>query len=128
MPPRRWTTDELDTANKMLSDGASFVEIGKTIDRSGAAVEAKLKGQGSQRTAAAKKKPKPKPEPQPVVEVESTEAKGTIVEEKPVPTEPHQAEPKRMPRSNDDEQEGSTVKYIVGAVIIAVVLYLVLGG
>ena len=45
MPPRRWTTDELDTANKMLSDGASFAEIGKTIDRSGAAVEAKLKGQ-----------------------------------------------------------------------------------
>ena len=126
MPPRRWTTDELDTANKMLSDGASFVEIGKTIDRSGAAVEAKLKGQGTQRTAAAKKKPKP--EPQPVVEVESTEAQGTIVEEKPVPTKPQQVEPKPMPRSNDDEQEGSTVKYIVGAVIIAVVLYLALGG
>ena len=125
MPPRRWTTDELDTANKMLSDGASFVEIGKTIDRSGAAVEAKLKGQGAQRTAAAKKKPKP--EPQPVVEVESTEAKGTIVEEKPVPSETQQAEPKPTPRSNDDEQEGSMVKYIVGTVIIAVVLYLVLG-
>ena len=126
MPPRRWTTDELDTANKMLNDGASFVEIGKTIDRSGAAVEAKLKGQGAQRAAAAKKKPKP--EPQPVVKVESTKAKGSIVEEKPVPTEPQQAEPKRMPGSNDDEQEGSTVKYIVGAVIIAVVLYLMLGG
>ena len=125
MPPRRWTTDELDTANKMLSDGASFVEIGKTIDRSGAAVESKLKGQGAESTAAAKKKPKP--EPQPVVEVESTEAKGTIVEEKPVPTEPQQAEPKPMPKSNDDEQEGSTLKYIFGAVIIAVVLYLVLG-
>ena len=83
MPPRRWTTDELDTANKMLSDGASFAEIGKTIDRSGAAVEAKLKGQGAQRTAAAKKKPKP--EAQPVVEVESTETKGTIVEENQSP-------------------------------------------
>ena len=126
MAPRRWTTDELDTANKMLNDGASFVEIGKTIDRSGAAVEAKLKGQGAQRTATAKKKPKP--ESQPVVEVESTETKGTIVEEKPVSTEPQQAEPKPMPRPKDDEQEGSTVKYIVGAVIIAVVLYLVLGG
>ncbi len=126
MAPRRWTTDELDTANKMLSDGASFVEIGKTIDRSGAAVEAKLKGQGAQRTAAAKKKRKP--ESQPLVEVESTETKGTIVEEKPVPTEPQKAESKPMPRTNDDEQEGSTVKYIVGAVIIAVVLYLVLGG
>ena len=126
MPPRRWTTDELDTANKMLSDGASFVEIGKTIDRSGAAVEAKLKGQGAQRTAAAKKKPKPKS--QPLVEVESTETKGTLVEEKPVLTEPRKAEPKPMPRTNEDEQEGSTVKYIVGAVIIAVVLYLVLGG
>ncbi|MEC8695088.1 MAG: hypothetical protein VXX88_07955 [Pseudomonadota bacterium] len=126
MSPRRWTTDELDTANKMLSDGASFVEIGKTIDRSGAAVKAKLKGQGSQRSAAAKKKPKP--EPQPIVEREITEPKGTIVEEKPVPTEPHQAEPKSMPRSNDNGQESSTVKYIVGAVIIAVVLYHVLGG
>ena len=126
MPPRRWTTDELDTANKMLSDGASFIEIGKTIDRSGAAVEAKLKGQGAQRTAAAKKKSKP--EPQPVVEIKSTEAKSTIVEAKPVPTEPQQAEPKRMPVSHDDEQEGSTVKYLVGAMIIAVVLYLVLGG
>ena len=126
MSPRRWTTDELNTANKMLSDGASFVEIGKTIDRSSAAVEAKLKGQGAQRTAAATKKPEP--EPQPVVEIESTEAKVTIVEEKPVPTEPQQAEQKGMPKSNDGEQEGSTVKYIVGAVIIAVVLYLVLGG
>ena len=56
MPPRRWTTDELDTANKMLSDGASFVEIGKTIDRSAAAVEAKLKGKSAPNTAAAKKK------------------------------------------------------------------------
>ena len=126
MPPRRWTTDELDTANKMLSDGASFVEIGKTIDRSGAAVEAKLKGESAQKTAVAKKKPKP--EPQTVVEVESTEAKGTIVEERPVPTEPQQAESKRMPRLNDDEQEGSNVKYIIGVVIIAVVLYLALGG
>ena len=126
MPPRRWTTDELDTANKMLSDGASFVEIGKTIDRSGAAVEAKLKGESARKTAAAKKKPKP--EPQTVVEVESPEAKGTIVEERPVPTEPQQAESKRMPRLNDDEQEGSNVKYIIGVVIIAVVLYLALGG
>ena len=126
MPPRRWTTDELDTANKMLSDGASFVEIGKTIDRSGAAVEAKLKGESTQRTAATKKKPKP--EPQMVVEVESTQEKGTIVEEKPVPTEPQQAAPNPTPRSTDDQQEGSSVKYIVGAVIVAVVLYLMLGG
>ncbi len=126
MPPRRWTTDELDTANKMLSDGASFVEIGKTIDRSGAAVEAKLKGKSTQRTVATKKKLKP--EPQTVVEVESTQPKGVIVEEKLVPTEPQRAEPNRTPRSNDDEQEGSSVKYIVGAVIVAVVLYLVLGG
>ena len=56
MPPRRWTTDELDTANKMLSDGASFVEIGKTIDRSAAAVEAKQR-ESAPNTAAAKKKP-----------------------------------------------------------------------
>ena len=126
MAPRRWTTDELDTANKMLSDGASFVEIGKTIDRSGAAVEAKLKGESAQKTAATKKKPKP--EPQAVVEVESTETKGTIVEEKPVPTKPQQAESNPTPRSNDDEQEGSNLKYIIGMVIIAVVLYLVLGG
>ena len=125
MPPRRWTTDELDTANKMLSDGASFVEIGKTIDRSGAAVEAKLKGESAQKTAAAKKKTRP--EPQTVVEAGSTEAKGTIAEEKTVPTEPQQAEPNPTPRSNDDEQEGPNVKYIIGAVIIAVVIYLILG-
>ena len=125
MPPRRWTTDELDTANKMSSDGASFVEIGKTIDRSGAAVEAKLKGQGAERNAAAKKRPKPGP--QPVVEVESTKAKGTIVEEKPVPTEPQQAKSKPTPKSNDDQQQGSMLKYIVGAVIIALMLYLVVG-
>ena len=125
MPPRRWTTDELNTANKMLSDGASFVEIGKTIDRSGAAVEAKLKGQSTQRTAAAKKKPKPKP--QTVVEEESIEAKGTVTVEKPIPLKSQQAEVNPTPISNDDGQGGSTVKYIVGAVIIAVVLYLVLG-
>ena len=126
MPPRRWTTDELDTANKMLSDGASFVEIGKKLDRSGAAVEAKLKVESTKRTAASKNKPKPKP--QTVVEEESTEAKGTIVEEKSVPAEPQKAEPNPTLRSNDNEQEGSTVKYIVGGVIIVIVLYLVVGG
>ena len=47
MPPRRWTTEELNTADKMLSDGASFVDIGKAIDRSAAAVESKLKGKST---------------------------------------------------------------------------------
>ena len=126
MPPRRWTTDELDTANKMLSDGASFVEIGKTIDRSAAAVEAKLKGKSAPNTAAAKKKPTTKTQNR--VEVESTEPKAPVVEEKSVVIEPQQVEPNPSHQSSDDMQEGSAIKYIVGAVIIAVVLYLVIGG
>ncbi len=125
MPPRRWTTEELDIANKMLNSGASFVEIGKTIDRSGAAVEAKLKGQSTQKTAGAKNKPKP--EPQTVLEVGSVEAKSTKVEEKPIPPQPQQAKPDPTSISNDDEREGSTVKYIVGAVIVAVVIYFLFG-
>ena len=126
MPPRRWTTDELDTANKMLSDGASFGEIGKTIDRSAAAVEAKLKGKSAPKAAAAKKKSATKT--QTPVDPQSTESKAPVVEEKSVVIEPQSAEPNPLPRSDDDMQEGSTIKYIIGVVIIAIVLYLVLGG
>ncbi len=126
MPPRRWTTDELDTANKMLSDGASFVEIGKTIDRSAAAVEAKLKGESAPKTAAATKESATKTHIQ--VDAQLTESKAPTVEEKSVGIEPQSAEPNPLPGSDDDMQESSTIKYIVGAVIIAVVLYLLLGG
>ena len=126
MPPRRWTTDELDTANKMLSDGASFVEIGKTIDRSAAAVEAKLKGKSAPKTAAATKESATKTQTQ--VDAQLTESKAPVVEEKSVVIEPQSAKPNPLPRSDDDMQESSTIKYIVGAVIIAVVLYLILGG
>ena len=110
MPPRRWTTEELDTADKMLNDGASFVDIGKAIDRSAAAVESKLKGKST-----------PKPAPQIQEKAESTKPKAPAVEERPAVTEPQQT------ASNDDEPDNSTVKYIVGAVIIAVIIYLVLG-
>ena len=112
MPPRRWTTEELNTADKMLSDGASFVDIGKAIDRSAAAVEAKLKGKST---------PKPKPAPQKQEKAESAKPKAPTVEERPAISEP------RETASNDDESDNSTVKYIVGAVIIAVIIYLVLG-
>ena len=111
MPPRRWTTEELNTADKMLNDGASFVDIGKAIDRSAAAVESKLKGKST---------PKPKA-PQKQEKAESTKPKAPTVEERPAVTEPQQT------ASNDDEPDNSTVKYIVGAVIIAVIIYLVLG-
>ena len=110
MPPRRWTTEELDTADKMLNDGASFVDIGKAIDRSAAAVESKLKGKST-----------PKPAPQIQEKAESTKPKAPAVEERPAVTEPQQT------ASNDDGPDNSTVKYIVGAVIIAVIIYLVLG-
>ena len=126
MPPRRWTTDELDTANKMLSDGATFVEIGKTIDRSPAAVEAKLKGKSAPKSAAAKKKSATKT--QTPVDSQSAESKARVVEEKSVVIESQPAETNPAPRSDDDMQESSTIRYIFGAVIIAVVLYLVLGG
>ena len=112
MPPRRWTTEELNTADKMLSDGASFVDIGKAIDRSAAAVEAKLKGKST---------PKPKPAPQKQEKAESAKPKVPTVEERPAIAEPQET------ASNDDESDNSTVKYIVGAVIIAVIIYLVLG-
>ena len=111
MPPRRWTTEELDTADKMLSDGASFVDIGKAIDRSAAAVESKLKREEHAKTKAPQKQEK----------AESTKPKAPTVEERPAVTEPQQT------ASNDDEPDNSTVKYIVGAVIIAVIIYLVLG-
>ncbi len=126
MPPRRWTTDELDTANKMLSDGAPFVEIGKTLDRSAAAVEAKLKGKSAPKTAAATKESATKMQTQ--VDAQLTESKAPVVEEKSVVIEPQSAKPNPLPRSDDDIQESSTIKYIVGAVIIAIVLYLILGG
>ena len=112
MPPRRWTTEELNTADKMLSDGASFVDIGKSIDRSAAAVEAKLKGKST---------PKPKPAPKKQEKAESAKPKAPTVEERPAIAEPQET------ASNDDESDNSTVKYIVGTVIIAVIIYLVLG-
>ena len=60
--------------------------------------------------------------------MESAEPKAPVVEEKSVVIEPQQAEPNPSHQSSDDMQEGSAIKYIVGAVIIAVVLYLVIGG
>ena len=44
MPPRRWTTEELETANIMMGEGASFSDIAKKLDRTASAVESKLKG------------------------------------------------------------------------------------
>lgn len=125
MPPRRWTTDELDTANKMLGDGATFVEIGKTIDRSPAAVEAKLKGKSAPKSAAAKKKSATKT--QTPVDSQSTESKAPVVEEKSVVIEPQPTAPAASQATDSDETEGSTVKYVVGAVIVAVIIWLVLG-
>jgi len=125
MPPRRWTTDELDTANKMLSEGASFVEIGESIDRTATAVEAKLKGKSTPKTISAKESPETKQQTD--GKAESTESTGSVVEVESVTTEPQHIEPTPSPASNDEMPESSTSKYIIGAVIAAVVIWLVLG-
>ena len=59
MPPRRWTTEELETANIMMGEGASFSDIAKKLDRTASAVESKLKGKKASSSGAAASKSKP---------------------------------------------------------------------
>jgi hypothetical protein len=119
MPPRRWTTEELDTASNMLTKGASFGDIGKEIDRSAAAVEAKLKVKNTQTISASK--PTPKPESQ-------TMSQSTSTAQKTAETLDFSPQSEKEATANDaNEGESSTIKYIVGAVIVAVVLWLVFG-
>ena len=109
MPPRRWTTEELETANTMMGEGASFSDIAKKLDRTASAVESKLKGKKASSSGAAVSKSKPVADPAPQPEKAST----TTSQYTPASDEP-------------DDEDGSTMKYIVGAVIVAVIIWLVM--
>ena len=109
MPPRRWTTEELETANIMMGEGASFSDIAKKLDRTASAVESKLKGKKASSSGAAASKSKPVADPAPQPEKAST----TTPQYAPASDEP-------------DDEDGSTMKYIVGAVIVAVIIWLVM--
>ena len=110
MPPRRWTTEELETANIMMGEGASFSDIAKKLDRTASAVESKLKGKkASSSGAAASTKSKP------VADPASQPEKASI-------TTPQYTSASDEP----DDEDGSTMKYVVGAVIVAVIIWLVM--
>lgn len=116
MPPRRWTTEELDTASSMLTVGASFSDIGKKIDRSAAAVEAKLKIKNTSNGNSSKSTPESK--------LQTSEAPRAFSQSEERAT----AAPQTISASNvADEGESSTMKYVIGAVVIAVILWLVIG-
>ena len=109
MPPRRWTTEELETANIMMGEGASFSDIAKKLDRTASAVESKLKGRKASSSGAAVSKSKPVGDPAPQPEKAST----TTPQYAPASDEP-------------DDEGGATMKYIVGAVIVVVIIWLVM--
>ena len=113
MPPRRWTTEELETANTMMDEGASVSDIAKKLDRTASAVESKLKGKkaSSSGSSAAKSKPEPK----------------LVADAAPQPEKASTTNPQHAPASDgSDDEGGSTMKYIVGAVIVAVIIWLVM--
>lgn len=133
MPPRRWTTEELAIAKNMLVEGVSFNDIGKKIDRSAAAVEAKLKGKnnpnnsgstGSASTSNPKSQSSPTAESAPIAQETPRAAPKSAPPSETTDTEA----PQSFPAANDAiERESSTMKYIIGAVIIAVILWIVIG-
>ena len=112
MPPRRWTTEELETAKTMMGEGSSFNDIAKKLDRTASAVESKLKGKtASSSGASASKSSKPKP----------------VADAAPQPEKASTTTPQHAPASDEsDDEGGSTMKYIVGAVIVAVIIWLVM--
>lgn len=113
MPPRRWTTEELETANTMMSEGASFSDIAKKMDRTASAVESKLKGKKASSSGASAPKSKPKPK--------------AVAGAAPQPEKASTTTPQHAPASDgSDDEAGPTMKYIVGAVIVAVIIWLVM--
>ena len=113
MPPRRWTTEELETAKTMMGEGSSFNDIAKKLDRTASAVESKLKGKTASSSGASASKSKPKPKP--------------VADAAPQPEKASITTPQHAPASDGSDDEGdSTMKYIVGAVIVAVIIWLVM--
>ena len=108
MPPRRWTTEELETANTMMGEGASFSDIARKLDRTASAVESKLKGKKVSPSGASASKSKP------------------VAEATPQPEKVSATTPRHASANNGaDYEAGSAVKYIVGTVIVAVIIWLV---
>jgi hypothetical protein len=110
----------------MLNEGASFDDIGKKIDRSAAAVEAKLKEKstpsGSARASLPKSQSKPTNESAPTAQETRRAAPKSAAQSETL----EKATPQTVPSTNDaDEGGSSTMKYIIGAVIVAVVLWVV---
>ena len=124
--PRRWTKEELDIATSMLTDGATFGDIAKKIDRSAAAIEAKLKEKKTSNGNSSKPTPESKlqtSDKSTSTERTTSEASRAISQADEVVT----AAPQSIPATNDaDEEASSTMKYIIGAVVVAVVLWLVI--
>ena len=113
MPPRRWTTEELETANTMIGEGASFSDIAKKLDRTASAVESKLKGKKTSSSGASASKSKPKQKP--------------LADAAPQPEKASITTSQYTPASDEtNDEDGSTMKYIVGAVIMAVIIWLVM--
>ena len=111
MPPRRWTTEELETANTLMGEGASFSEIAQKLDRTASAVESKLKGKKASTSGASKVKSEPKP---------ATDAT-------PQPEKASTTNPQHAPANNgSNDEDGSTIKYIVGAIVVAVIIWWVM--
>ena len=113
MPPRRWTTEELETANTMMGAGSSFSDIAQKLDRTASAVESKLKGKRASASGASTSESKPNPEP--------------VADTKPQPEKASTSNPRHPPASDgSDDQDGSTMKYMVAAIIVAVIIWLVM--
>ena len=113
MPPRRWTTEELETVNTMMDEGASVSDIAKKLDRTASAVERKLKGKKASSIGSSAAKPKPEPKP--------------VADAAPQPAKASTTNPQHAPANDgSDDEDSSTMKYIVGAVFVAVIIWLVM--
>ncbi|MBU25393.1 MAG: hypothetical protein CMD99_05125 [Gammaproteobacteria bacterium] len=113
MPPRRWTTEELETANTMMGEGTSFSDIAQKLDRTASAVESKLKGKKVSASGASTSKLKPKP--------------NSVADATPQPAKASISTPQHAPATDAaDDGDSSMIKYIVGAVIVAVIIWLIM--
>lgn len=113
--PSRWTEEEIDLLAKMTADGKSSEEIANKLGRTPSAVKTKQKSL----TQAAKVATPEKESSSNADLLSSNDASQTL--------ETESSQPTSSETELSYENENSTMPYIIGAVIIAAIIWWMMG-